>query len=404
MSLYYAESNSETTRKLFIKRNIYRNRMIGAAARFPNIIDFNFAEKQLYGRVNRVFTPITFNNSVLQLKQFDASVSQGDGISAINFVVDAFNGLNQQFAKCATQGKISKDDPYLSTLRVFRAYVPPHQAYNDQWRAYMALVDAAFKAANVEVKDFDEFIKELMIVLNKTAATTAFTQPAFTKSRRCSIQTSGLAVEIANLNASNDFDKIVAFVRSPNWGFYVNACNSYGFMVDQWNPWRLVADIGAPAMIRDYVSKYGVTSTQQIIDLAYSYTHGRYYRNFKYYLLNMYNHVRKKMVTVEEQCGGRTIQKRIQTKTYSMEELTEKYSESYFLELYCRIRFLEEESSFPEYKKISLTKDTIALYNSKSLGAALEKFERIINKTFDYSGSMSYIIDHRRAVRDSEGP
>jgi len=118
----------------------------------------------------------------------------------------------------------------------------------------------------------------------------------------------------------------------------------------------------------------------------------------------MYNHVRKKMVTVEEQCGGRTIQKRIQTKTYSMEELTEKYSESYFLELYCRIRFLEEESSFPEYKKISLTKDTIALYNSKSLGAALEKFERIINKTFDYSGSMSYIVDHRRAVRDSEGP
>ena len=60
MSLYYAEKNSENARKLYIKRNIYRNQMLSQAVRYKNIIDFHFGEKQFYGRVNRVFTPIIF--------------------------------------------------------------------------------------------------------------------------------------------------------------------------------------------------------------------------------------------------------------------------------------------------------------------------------------------------------
>tara|TARA_Y100000034_G_C6875551_1_gene400363 strand:- start:508 stop:1722 length:1215 start_codon:yes stop_codon:yes gene_type:complete len=404
MSLYYAEKNSENARKLYIKRNIYRNQMLRQAAIYGNIIDFHFGEKQFYGRVNRVFTPIIFMNSTLRLKQFQDSTTERTGTSAINFVVDAFHGLAQQFDKCAMQGKISKTDPYLSSLRVHKAYQDPQRAYTDQWHSYMNVTAAFFKANNIQVKNFEEFIKELLVMLEYTAPTTAFTQTAFVKSTRSSIRTSGLAVEIANLNPINDVPKVRNFLNSPNWGFYVNACNSYGFMVDQSMPWRIVADIGSPALVKDYVSPYGITSTDQILTLAYGYAHGKYYQNFKYYLLNLYNRVRQNVVRIPEQCNGRTIIRNIPTTRYTIDDLTDKYSESYFLELYCKIRFLEEESSFMEYEKLALINDTIELNETASLGEALEKFERIINKTFDYSGSMSYIIKHRRAVRNAEVP
>ena len=32
-------------------------------------------------------------------------------------------------------------------------------------------------------------------------------------------------------------EKINAFINSPNWEFYLNACRSHGFMVDQEMPW-----------------------------------------------------------------------------------------------------------------------------------------------------------------------
>ena len=74
---------------------------------------------------------------------------------------------------------------------------------------------------------------------------------------------SGLAVEIAAIDASNDDEKINLFTKSKNWEFYLNACRSYGFMVDQMAPWRLVADIGSSEMIK-YARRYGMTATDTV--------------------------------------------------------------------------------------------------------------------------------------------
>ena len=405
MSFYYVSSNGEDARKLYIKRNIYRNKLLGYTTKYRNITDFYFGEKFLYGRVNRFFTPITFNNSALRLKKFNSSITQSPSLSAVNFVVDAFNGLAQQFEKCAMQGLISTDDPYLSKLKVYKAYLSPEQAYDKQWRSYVAVVKAAFMEKDIKVKNFDELIKELMVMLDKSAPTIAFTQTAYTKSRRCSILTSGLAVEIANISCASDEAKINSFINSSNWEFYVNACNSYGFMIDLSAPWRLVADIGSQFMIDSYANRYGISSTNQILETAYGYTHGIYYNKFKYYLLELYNAVTPNThYTVLEECNGRTITRFVQPVRYTIDSLEEKYSEQYFLKLYCQIRFLEEESEFKDHEMRELITDTINLATARDLGSALEKFERILNKTFDYSGSLGYHINHRKAKRDAEDP
>ena len=76
---------------------------------------------------------------------------------------------------------------------------------------------------------------------------------------------------------------------------------------------------------------------------------------------------------------NKTISKIVQPETDTADSLRAKYPESYFLELYCKIRFLEEESKFEEHKKNILIDDTIELYLSRGITKALQKFEIIIN-------------------------
>jgi len=89
-----------------------------------------------------------------------------------------------------------------------------------------------------------QFAKELMLFFESTVNRYPVTYPAFIKSKYCPISVSGLAIEVADLDFNNDDAKIEQFIKSNNWEFYLNACASYGFMVDSRMPWRLVADIG----------------------------------------------------------------------------------------------------------------------------------------------------------------
>ena len=63
--------------------------------------------------------------------------------------------------------------------------------------------------------------------------------PAYTKSTRNSLTNTGLCIELADVDYDNDEQKVSDFVNSKNWEFYVNTCNSYGFMIDTNTPWRL---------------------------------------------------------------------------------------------------------------------------------------------------------------------
>jgi len=338
----------------------------------------------------------------LPLKQFNTSNAPEKSISAINFVVDAFNGLALEFKRCAASGQIRSDEPFLSNLTVYKAYEDPEKLYNEYLTTYFNSIANEFQRRKVQVKNFDEFITEFELLLESSIREIPFTKAAYVKSRYCPINCSGLAVEIADLDCANDEEKINNFVNSPNWEFYVNACRSYGFMVDRFIPWRLVADIGnAPTIspMLNYSSKYGYETTNQILVSGYEYAHVSFYNKFKYFLLNLYNKVKPTGIQEIRHCSG--VPKIFITypQIYTIDQLTKKYSEEYFLKLYFDLRFLEEESQFKDFEKEMLIDDCLELYQHKSEWVALETFERILNKTFDYQGSLSYIKEQLEAER-----
>jgi hypothetical protein len=403
MSTFYAESNGEGAENLFNKRNYYRVK-VSQVNNLTNIVDFNVGEKFLYGRVNRWWMPMQFADTFLKLKNFNKTIGAVEGLSGVNFVVDAFNAMATQFKKCAMAGKISKDQTFLSDLTVFKAYEDPARKYGDFLEIQHEALSTAFQSQRIRFQQFDEFIDELLLQLEKALHEYPYTMPAYIKSKFCPITCSGLAIEIADLDADNDQQKIDDFINNVNWDFYVNACNSYGFMIDKFVPWRIVADIGSQQLIDNYAKQYMMSNTDNIINMGYRLTHSQYYEKFKFYLLNLYNRLKLRNYMVSEACSdGSTVTKIITPVNYSITKLLNEYSEEYFLKLYCKIRFMEEESKFEEYEMNTLINKTIELYQAKNIYRALYNFERILNKPFDYRGSISYINKHVQAVRDSEG-
>ena len=387
MSDFFAENNTESTFNLFNKRVHYR--FISGIAQYTNLIDF-IAEKMMYGRVSRLFVPIVIPRKSRNLKSLRATTRQESKMQALNFVVDAFSDLEQQFRKAAITKKIDTTDPYLTNIKVYKAYEDPRVRYQEYINKLKAVYRTNLTQTGTNIEDFDDFTKFLINTAKVSGIHTPLTFPAYVKSRRCPITVSGLAIEIADLNASNDDGKAQAFVDSNNWRFFVNAAATYGFMIDKNVPWRLVADIGSSPMI-EYATRYGLTSTDRVLNIAYGKAHFSYYETFKTRLLNMYNFVKPQFIQYTEECNGRTVTRQKKSRNYqSVSYLQSIYPESYFIKLYCDIRFEEEESEFTENERRLLIDDVIEITNALNPVSAIDQFETILNKPFDYQGSLGY--------------
>jgi len=398
MSTFYAESNGESTLELFNKRLIYRND--SGIARYTNLIDF-IAEKMMYGRVSRRFVPIIIPEKSKNLKSLNITVAQEKNMWALNFVADAFNDLEQQFRKAAITKKIDTKDPYLTNIKVYKAYENPRVRYQQYMNQLKATYRGLLNPKLYKIENFDDFTEFLIKSMKVNGHRIPFTFPAYVKSRKCPITVSGLAIEIANLDASNDDGKIQAFIKSNNWKFFVNAAATYGFMIDKNVPWRLVADIGSSPMIQ-YATQYGFNSTDQVLNFAYGKAHLSYYGTFKARLFNMYNFVKPRSIQYTEECNGRTIMRHKKPENYqSLSRLEDIYPESYFIKLYCNIRFEEEESEFTENERRLLVDDVLEVAKARNATKAISQFETILNKPFDYQGSLGYYSKKRIAARDA---
>jgi len=398
MSTYYIKSYKENSSKLlYSKRLLYKVKI--KEPEYENLFDFTFAEKQLYGRVTRVFEPMT----VASRQTFKGIASESEIASpqrVLPFVADAFNKLNQQFAKKAMKNEIDVSDKYLSTLTVYKSYESPQKLYNAHLRTYKETLADSFRSQGDPISNFDEFISRLMPSLRRTAYKNPFTMTAYVKSTFCPISVSGLAIEIANLSYINDEEKIALFKRSPNWEFYLNACRTYGFMVDSNVPWRLIADIGSAQMV-EFAKKYELYSTDEILNGVYNKVAPRYFKQMQIGLYELYN-MSKKMTYTQSICADGTLRiTQTDPVEYSLSSFKEAYGEQYFLKLYFQIRFLEEESPFTPQEQLALIDDCLEL-GSFSAGHAINIFERILNKTFDYNGSLDYIVKKRKELESND--
>ncbi len=400
MSTFYKRSNNESTIELFDKRLIYESDMV--SAEYTNLINFLFAEKYIYGRVSRNYTPIEINLNETSLKNLAVTnKADANGFQAMDFVADAFNDLNAQFRNKVMSGQISANDQYLTTLEANKAYESPRKQYSDYFRSIKNFIIDIFTDRELNFKNFQEFITHFEAILEDVMNIGPISYPAFIKSRRCTMEATGLVINIASLDYSNDEQKIEKFKNSPNWEFYLNACRSYGFLVDAKNPWRLVADLGSPEMIQ-YARRYGRLSTDVVLAFNYMPAHITFYENFANLFLAMYNEIKNEYVEKEYCQNGNVISRIVTPVNYTMETLMETFSKADFLKLYMKIRLMEEkEVNLNEMQKENLQRDCSQMFNNAPESKVIAVFEKLIAETYNNSGSLTDLI-YRVKVSEQE--
>ncbi len=390
MSKYFVEENNESTIELFNKRFIYKKIVYGTEDK--NIVSFIDGEKIFYGRMDHKFIPIVPASNILKpLTNVNDSTKP---LKAVNFVADVFNEMALQFQKCAAQGRIDVNDPFLANIKAYKAYLNPEADYKIYKDVYFNSLKNLFYLNFPDFRNFDEFMKILMKVLATSIATQPFTYTGFVKSRNCSVLTSGLAIEIADSSYINDVDKINTFIKSKNWQFFVNTCDSYGFMIDYNAPWRIVADIGSEGML-EIAKRYGFVSVQHILKDNYNAASKRGLQILGKTLFDLYNYIKKDKYYETSTCAdGTTKRKTVKPESYTAPAFFEKYTGGYFYGVYIDLRLQEERPDMPQYERTNIRREQMHRLMSTGDTASIHtRFESFINKTFDKRGSLTYNIN-----------
>ena len=186
----YATDNTEKTADAFYKKEVYNARLQEQQKYLgKNLINFNFAERSLYGKIDMNFAPISLQKN--NIKYISAAYAETDNnsskVAAVNFVVDAYMEMARQFEKAVMTGKISTNEAYLSNLKVYKAYEDPHKKYADYHKIYAdSLASFLQKEGDSDpFVTFEQFIDRLMPALTKSLRSHPFTKTGFIKSNYC---------------------------------------------------------------------------------------------------------------------------------------------------------------------------------------------------------------------------
>ena len=398
MSKYFTETNGENARLLFNKRKLYRNMLL--RQRHGNIVQMDVAEKIFYGRLDSTFVPITLSTN--NLKQITSKNEDTTLLSAVNFVVDLFEEVATQFKKCAQIGNL-RTDPFLTNIKAHKAYDNPFELYKEYRQQYYNSIAGLMVVEDIKFKTFDEMITVIMPILRQSVKSQPFTYTGYMKSKDCSVMSTGLAIEIADSDYINDSEKYDEFLKSPNWEFYVNTCNSYGFMIDLNVPWRIIVDLNSSAAI-EAASRYTTTNSAfETLSKMYVNSSEYNYSFFKRTMYDLYNNI-KRVYKEFHPCSDGTVKTNyIEPESFTFEAFLQKYPESYFIELYTKLRIFEEVPDIDDELCKRVVKNQISYFKSNNNLNMLFRFlESQLNKTFDKSGSLSYLIegDRKRTADD----
>ena len=271
----YKTKNSLKSKDIFLKRATYltkseEQKQDVSSLVYENFVNFHLEKNNFMEELGETFVPITIVDLFNNIKTISSPSNDQTQHRAACFVVDQFIDLKKQFDKCQLIGKISPNEEFLSNLVVHKSYTPPDPLYRTYYRDIFVSIKNSLDRQKITISNKDDFVNEVVPLLLTISKAMPITKQHFLKSTFCPISVSGLALEIANLDPTNDEEKVTNFFNNRNWDFYLNTCRSFGFMVDQEVPWRIVADIGSQEMLNE-AATYGFSSTSSILVDLFSY-------------------------------------------------------------------------------------------------------------------------------------
>jgi len=343
-------SNSLNSRSLFFQRKLYDKLAFSSSLISPRKpIDF-WNEKPYYGRSDIQARAIHLSER--HLVQLPIT---GDAVFAVNFVADAFSDLTQYFAFLRGRGAINESGPY-ANFQPVRGW----QSINTSYHQLMEVIYTKFKSyllaykKEAAIKDFNSFMIVFAEFVDSVTPLVPMTRTKLILSEKTSPLISGLALELSDALFSEDLPKVANFLEDANFPIFNEAAQRFGFKVDKHAPWRIVADIGSPAMA-PYLAKYGLTATT-VIDKCFYKSHLYDIDTLKTYVIEFYNsYVTSKPIIVRPDFKVKNGKVKVCTKELvrapqEKVSLDEEYGSEYWLRFYTFVRAREENLSWDQAK------------------------------------------------------
>lgn len=351
-------------------------------------------EYPYYGKMDTLFNPVYARES--NVRNFNYSP---DNISALDFVVEAFEQLREHMIQANNMRKIDLRNSPLGSFKAVKAFQDPVQDYIAHLESYIggfATDFLPYRGYDRNIFSFSDFIKYFNLYLTENLRKFPITMTGFMKSIYANGYTSGLFIDISRDLESEDEGKL-KWIRDPNYSFYVSAAKKFGFYVDKNCPWRLVCDISAKETF-SYLSPMGITNTKEIFDSYYTRT----FRNDIYYLksslYDMYNEYVTEFPNVItshlEGCVSEHLRPSIEHQNYfakttikarsyiEADVYLERYTDLFWLVYYYNIRLQEARLNWNS-QKTRKYKNHIINYYKKTLNIREGNADEAYSKTLE---------------------
>ena len=360
--------------------------------------DFLFAERMLYGRIDKQHNVIQLNQSFL--KKIKSQAAPKKQLMALNFVVDAFEDLALELQVQGLAGKLDQNDPYLAEIRAYGAFSSPKTMYLNYLNVFRGIFLNTYLTPELDQKvvDFRAFVPIFFNFLEKAAAGLSVTKGSYVASNLCSPMVSGLNIDVADLDPSDDTQK-QKFLESPNFPFLVLAAKKYGFFIDKFVPWRLTADIGSPAML-SYSVKYGASSERATLSTFYQLIGADDIVDLQRMAFDFYNTLVAQRQTLRIYKGTKLRVVCRQPATIS--QIEGFYPLNYWVDKYIDIRYIEKREPGSRGRVVFLKKTCLSYLGRSSLKAVLSMINDAFKGFDNFEGSFAKIKLKQSNARDHQ--
>lgn len=376
MTKFNGNNNSKTLKTAFERANYKLN------AYSPNdvqVVDFHFAEKTFYGRVNRQLDPVLINETFLR-------TFHNQDFRILHFVRDQYREMSIRYQNALDLSLISNEDANLSKIEILRAYESPLESYKIETELFMnSFLSNQIIPNEKKVESFNSFLTLFENYIIDHDLNRKFTLSGFMKSGESSIFNSGLALQIANTPFSNDAQKEQQILTSTNFSFYKNVVNQFGFSINMQNPSVLIADLAHPTTSK-FRERYNLLTVNSVFDKHYIKTYTHDFDMMKNYLIDTYN----SFVYLKPNLKKVYICKDKTKSTLTLRNNIDNLNEHALLLLYIKIRNMEEffPFSLQDLKSIHRTASRLFVHNKNSALSYIESQFRTKYNT--KNGSLTY--------------
>jgi len=338
-----------------IKRvsELARQRMKYTLGAFPSndgagpkqVVNFNFAEKSLYGRVDQQHNAVIANQDyIVPLKLTNNKTST---IMLMNFVADQFADLEAHFVRACRLGLIPIDDPILSSLQAHRGYKDPTNLYRNYASTIMETYITNFLVPRKnQINNFHDFLHHFPEFMRRMQDIFPMSYSGFQRSSQSSIFVSGLTLDIGGIAFDNDEEKENLLFNSPAFEFYINLSKQYGFSVNKRNPGVLISDVASP-VTRAYRNQYQMPTVASIFRRQFTKTLYSDVSELKKLLVNYFNFfvsnypIQRKFKV----CSGVTLSDIYRKQPINIDSI----NNNNIIYLYIIIRNIEERGPFSQH-------------------------------------------------------